>query len=530
MMLKTNTWTTPILLASLMASCHGDDTALDAPGSITQMASPANVIIRNSVSKQGADVGGTADQYQRGFALPGDLDGDGFDDVIVTNSLCVHVLYGSPTWPHTVQVEQQPTLIPNDPNLSDWCGQGVSSDMLGLALPTLFRPSVAAAGDVDRDGYADFLVSYTINPSHQEGTYLVYGSPTRISGRQPIDAIAPEFAGVGGRVNGVGDINGDGYADLAAASTDDDDVFPAASTPSALVFFGSANRFSGQVSASQAGASVSIPNTTNYFVPVLRGVGDLNGDGYSDLALAGYSQACASYGSSDPSCIAQVWLVPGGKNLTGSLSLSAAPLVEGIAAHGFMYGAGTFSDTFVSALGDLDGDGFDDLAFTIEDATQPSSTYSTNILYGRADLFAQTNSADATFSGMVALASADVDGDGILDLVAGDPSVGDSNGVVNDGAVYVRLGTYERLAGSVEFSQGSFRMAGSLPAGVAAEGVGSWLAAGADVDGDGLGDILVGATITAGTDPRSMISSDPATNTGHAYLVRGAALKRTLGR
>jgi hypothetical protein len=297
------------------------------------------------------------------------------------------------------------------------------------------------------------------------------------------------------------------------------------------VFFGGASRFAGQVSASQAGASVSIPNSTNCFTPVLRGTGDLNGDGYADFALAAYSQACAQYGTSDPSCVAQVWLVPGGKNLAGSLSLSTAPLVEGIAANGFMYGAGIFSDTFVSSLGDLDGDGFDDLAFTIGVANNPPNTYSTNILYGRSDLFTQTHSADATFPGMIALASVDVDGDGILDLVAGDPSVGDNkDSVLNEGAIYVRLGTRARLAGSIDFSQGAFRIASSLPAGVAAEGVGSWLAAGADVDGDGLGDILVGATITTGTEPGSMVSRDPATNTGHAYLVRGAALKRALGR
>jgi hypothetical protein len=373
---------------------------------------------------------------------------------------------------------------------------------------------------VDRDGYADLLVSYTVMANHSELTYLVYGGPARLSGRQRIADLASLFVGVGGRVNGIGDINGDGYADLAAANTDDDD--PVGSTPTALVFFGSAKRFVGQVSVDQAGASVSVPDGANYFTPVLRAVGDLNGDGYADFVIGAFANACTDPTGTTGACDSKVWMVPGGKDLAGSLQIPAVPLIEGIVEVGFPGWDQTSSDTFVSPLGDLDGDGFDDLAFT----TLSTAGYSTHILYGRSDLLAQTNQADATLSDFYALASADVDGDGILDLVAGAPH--DDNG---NGAIYVLPGTHNRLLGNIDLSQNTFRMTSSCPASAVGESVGFWVAAGSDVDGDGLDDLLVGALITQKADgPPGITSADPATNTGHAYLVRGAAVKRSMGR
>jgi hypothetical protein len=124
-------------------------------------------------------------------------------------------------------------------------------------------------------------------------------------------------------------------------------------------------------------------------------------------------------------------------------------------------------------------------------------------------------------------ATADVDGDGFLDWILGDPSANSGNGTV-----YILRGSGTRLTGTLDPPQVSLALpsAYKVPARPHEQGesVGVWLAAGGDVDGDGLADVLVGALATTNADGSP--SSDRDSNTGHMVLLRGAALKAALSR
>jgi len=142
-------------------------------------------------------------------ATAGDVNGDGYSDVIVgahgydddqENEGRAYVFHGSaagltpdPTW--TVEGDQ-------------------ATAYLGV--------SVATAGDVNGDGYGDVVVgAYCYdNGETDEGRALVYyGSAAGLAANPSWTAENDDtYAGFGGSVAAAGDVNGDGYGDVIVGS------------------------------------------------------------------------------------------------------------------------------------------------------------------------------------------------------------------------------------------------------------------------------------------------------------------------
>ncbi len=338
-----------------------------------------------------------------------------------------------------------------------------------------FGASVAPAGDVNGDGYADVIVGapHTDHGLTDQGAAFVYlGGPNGLASTPAWTAYGVAAGNqFGASVAGVGDVNGDGFDDvLVGEPYYDQSVPPFTFTDAgrALLFFGSDTgtvataawtRTSGQ-SGSYTGYSVT-------------GGNDMNGDGRPDFAVGipGGDGTVANSG------IVYVFL---GAN--GTPSTTQAATFNGSQASSFF-------GSSIDMGGDVNGDGLAELivgapAYDLNGSTASSGAYtlfagSTGTL-GTSNLTVLESQAGAQSGASVAILG-DADGDGYAEYAVGAPTF--DNGITDQGRVTV-------YRGSTGF--------GALPVLMTSDGTttnqrhGTSVAAAGDVNGDGYADLIAG--------------------------------------
>jgi hypothetical protein len=347
-------------------------------------------------------------------------------------------------------------------------------------------------GDINNDGFDDLLVAAQSDSSvapANGAVYVYYGSATGIDPAS-VDKIIPPLADVidffGAYATGnTGDLNGDGFDDLAVGMYGHD---------VGGVQGGYAYTFDGSPAGVDLGSEFGFNSTGqanwSLFGGPMTGRSDFNNDGFDDLVVG------------------RAW-EPASTELTGWVHVflgSAAGIDLTTEQQVFPSDNTGNPQRFGEALasgGDFDGDGFDDLVVGSfnDDANGPTSG-SVYIYYGSASgldvsreqkLLASSSLSDDAYGEKVAIG--DFDGDGFDDLVVGAPKRDRNRGVV-----YLYKGTNLGIdPGTVEI------IAPSDPQNNAFYG--SWVSAG-DMDGDGEDELAIAAAA----------DSVPGVNRGSIYI------------
>ncbi len=264
-------------------------------------------------------------------APAGDVDGNGVNDAVFSSASGVAVLYGSNATP-------TPATF-SDPHIA------------------FTEYTKVAGGDVDGDGFSDVVYG-----SYLDGEVaLRFGSPSGLVGAPRRWERDPQVRLVSAVVE-LGDIDGDGYEDVAIGQREEEETVYA-------IHMGSAGGLSEEPEAYWDGRPIA--------------VGDVDGDGLSDVVTH------IELGPGDV-----IVLHPGN---------AAGP---GVAA-GRVVTAATFTADVV--VGDANGDGFDDVAVVVDD--KPA------VVYGSAAGLSSGLGLGGAIAGLEPRVFADTDGDGFGDLV-----------------------------------------------------------------------------------------------------------------
>lgn len=456
----------------------------------TDVAGRQVIDLGNFASDQGFIIAGArpGDRTGESVSAAGDVNGDGFDDLIVgarygdtggTNAGDSFVVFGGNASPGTAVGGQQ---------ILDLATLTASEGfvIIGDTSRDFAGTSVSSAGDVNGDGFDDLIIGAFGGDdaaSNAGEAYVIFGGLNSFSvdsfGRLAIDLSSLNSAqgfiiqGDGGNdqlgisVSSAGDVNGDGFDDVIVGAHYADDGLPNSGT--AYVVFGGSGSFGVDVSGRQVINVASLDASSGFLLQgagqndragfSVAGLGDVNGDGFDDFAVGVRA---------------------------GDIGGSAAG--ETVIVFGTSAGFGT----------DVSGRQIIDLL-----SVDPSEGF-TIIGADGADQF-----------GIAVSAAGDVNGDGLQDLIVGAP-FNDAGGL-SAGSAYVVLGSSDGFGSElngrsiVDVTLLSQTQGFTIQGDAASDRLGYAVSAAGDINGDGFDDLVVGARY----------GTDGGTNAGEAYIVFG---------
>jgi hypothetical protein len=419
--------------------------------------------------------GNAGDQFGEYVSTAGDVNGDGFADVIVgarfygsNDTGRAYLFYG-----HEAGLSTTPDRT-FDPPVIDTNG--------------FFGGPVSTAGDINGDGYDDVMISmvnYDNTQTDEGAVFVWYGSETGPATNYDWMARGNVlYAHFGTGLGPAGDVNGDDYDDIIVGAYRYDYNI----VSHAYVWYGSNTGLGDNGTPANADWTASAP-TNDYtaghaFGAIVGSVGDVNSDGFDDIYVGAplYDNGTDEldeggvfvwYGSDtglgDPGTIANAdWKAESNQ---ASANLGRA-----------------------GAAGDINGDGDEDLIASAINYNHGEAEEGIALVWygsdtglgdngtpGNADWLGECDDGGARFGYSVGGAG-DVNGDGYVDIVVGARSF--DNPTATEGAIFVFYGSDAGLSTVADWigdsdQQGAYMGWASGTAG--------------DVNGDGLADVIAGA-------------------------------------
>lgn len=434
----------------------------------------------------------------------------------------------------------------------------------GSDAPAQLGTSVSRAGDLNNDGIADLIVGSgngPIIPARFQGAVnVVYGSRSRSASDLAAPAqlndlgyifVSPGeeiFPGFGDTARGRGDVNGDSIDDILMCAPIANGIGVVRRGGECFVVFGldgfgyplsdvrlnaqnNGFRFAGDAELDEVGSGAAM-------------IGDLNGDGFDDLATTVADDGAA--------------VIFGSRNLQGSLlspgALDGALGFQIVGLQGFR---GPSLHYRIAGVGDVNGDGLDDLLVgSTQTSEQRGAAY---LVFGRRTPFSSTldvrlmgasqgyrlaGISPGDFAGLSVAGAGDVNNDGSNDLLIAAPFAS-PNGNPRAGEVYLVYGGADLLSrfdladgvedGAIDLARIADSAIPPSPpppppppppgpvanvnfTGVAVgDGLGLMVSGVGDVNNDGFDDVLLGAPFA---DPRGATEADR--DNSRLYLVFGS--------
>lgn len=535
----------------IISAAEITDVVANCTSIVTQKQVNAELELSSLDGVTGFVLNGMNTQDNSGYSVSdaGDINGDGFDDVIIgapyadpvgNGSGETYVVFGSDQpWPASFDLSQL---------------DGTNGFVLEARAENDFSGhAISGLGDINGDGVDDLILgapnAYTYTGGELYGeVYVVFGQTTPWPGRFQLASLDgsngfaiqgnnPGSIGqLGLSVGSLGDINDDGLNDFALGAERYD-----ASRGHTFVVFGSNAPWA-------ASFDLTTLNGSNGFV--LEGIhfsdlsgasisaaGDVNGDGIGDM-LIGAPSAEAGFEVSAHGGPGEAYVVYGSSGVwPSSIQLSALNGSDGFALYGIVEGEKT--GNALSALGDFNGDGIDDFVVTARDAGIDRNNGELWGSQGRSYVVFGTTEARAAVldlstldgsngfridgltwqdaSGESVSGAGDFNGDGFDDLLIGAPG-GDPNGIGVAGESYIIYGNDTSWPASFELASIDGNN-GLIINGIdTGDGSGEAVSGIGDFNGDGFSDIIIGAL---GGDNNGILPVDSTDNSGESYIVFG---------